>query len=514
MTTEFSTKPYMLFVAVCIALILFTLDLLLPQEFDPGCLYVVVVTLALWSPNRAHVLVAGVIVSVFSLGDLLLPSHHITPMAMLNEASRLLGIGIVTFISYQFKKQQTLKDGEAAQVEALFTHATEGIIITDSKGTITLANPCVLTLFGYTEPEIIGAPIELLVPANVRGAHSGHRNSFLKSPSNRPMGLGLELFAERKDGTHFPVEISLSKYYAAGQLYVVAFIIDITERKKSQDLLKQINMELEKMVEDRTASLQKALAELEQSQEELSRALAKERELNEMKSRFVTTASHEFRTPLSTILSSVSLIGKYRDNTEQEKRDKHIHRIKSAINDLTDILNDFLSIGRLEEGKISANRIRFNVSRFVEGLINEVKVLSRPGQQLTSHCGGLPVITTDRSIIKHILYNLLSNAIKYSHDDSRIDLTVGTDDKLLVLKVSDNGIGIPPEDMPHMFERFFRGRNSMNIQGTGLGLNIVGKYVELLNGTINFESKLNVGTTFTVTIPLENYAEEDTADRR
>jgi PAS domain S-box-containing protein len=246
------------------------------------------------------------------------------------------------------------------QFEALFNHASIGIVVTNAKGLIINFNHYAEAQFGFSKAEMIGQSVDILVPQYMQKAHFNHRQEFYKNPSPRKMGEGRDLFAAKKDGTLFPVEISLSNYSVLNEKYVIAFIIDITVRKKNDLMLqeqkealekittevKKLNVELEQKVEYRTQMLQETLSELEKSKEELSGTLEKEKELNELKSRFVTTASHEFRTPLSTILSSAFLLEQHNDSPDPEKRKKHIHRIKAAVDDLKSILEDFLSLGK------------------------------------------------------------------------------------------------------------------------------------------------------------------------
>ena len=225
--------------------------------------------------------------------------------------------------------------------EALFNYATVGIIMANNLGEITAINPFALNEFGYKESEIIGKKIETLIPMRYHSQHVNHRDKYFAKPQTRPMGLGMDLFALRKDGSEFPVEVSLGNYHSNGQKIVVAFISNITVRKKAESDIIKLNDELESTVEQRTSELTNAMRQLEHSKEELSRALEKEKELSELKSRFVSMASHEFRTPLSTVLSSSYLIQKYTSEEDQPKREKHLQRIVSSVNMLTDILNDF-----------------------------------------------------------------------------------------------------------------------------------------------------------------------------
>jgi len=237
---------------------------------------------------------------------------------------------------------------------------------------------------------------------------------------------------------------------------------------------------------------------------EILNALNQERALNELKSRFVSMASHEFRTPLSTVLSSISLINKYNAGENKEKINKHVGRIRSSVQNLTGILNDFLSLDKLEEGKISTSRSELRIKDAIDDLIDELEAVLKKGQEMNvKYDIDKEIIRIDTQILKNVLINLTSNAIKYSPEDTEIKMNVKIKGEKLTIKVIDQGIGIPKEEQIHMFERFFRAKNVTNIGGTGLGLNIVKKYVDLLNGDIKFSSELGKGTKFTVQLPLE-----------
>jgi signal transduction histidine kinase len=263
--------------------------------------------------------------------------------------------------------------------------------------------------------------------------------------------------------------------------------------------IEEFNNDLEQQVEMRTSQLQETLTALENSKEELQKALSKERELGDLKSRFVSMASHEFRTPLSTILSSASLVSKYLKEEEQDKRDKHINRIKSAVNNLTDILNDFLSIGKIEDGKLIAHFTLFNIKELITSVCNEIAGIVKKGQHITYDHRGGEMVVLDPSLMRNVMINLLSNAIKFSPENGTIEVNSELNDTHILFTIKDSGIGISEEDKVHLFERFFRGTNVTNIQGTGLGLHIVEKYVELMNGTVEFESELENGTSFIIT---------------
>jgi PAS domain S-box-containing protein len=385
-------------------------------------------------------------------------------------------------------------------IEALFLYATEGILVVNEAGQIIRINPSAEKLFGYDKGELVNKKIEILIPSRLSEKHIHHRDKYGHNPHARAMGAGMDLHGLKKDGTEFPVEISLSPYSNADGKFVVAFIIDITVRKQAEEKMKNYSNELEKQVKNRTLILEEAIEELEKTKKDLYKALDKERELNELKSRFVSMASHEFRTPLTTMMSSLSLVTKYGEQNDKDNQVKHVSKIKTSINNLTDILNDFLSVSKLEEGKVENFPEHINLKAFISEIISEMQTMTIR-QKIVHRYEGYEIACLDKKVLKNILFNLISNAIKFSSEGGIIEISSKVSASSIKILVKDHGIGISEEDQKHLFERFFRAHNATHIQGTGLGLNIVARYVELMNGTINFESIENKGTTFTIIIP-------------
>jgi PAS domain S-box-containing protein len=398
----------------------------------------------------------------------------------------------------------------------IFQSMSEGIIMVDVDGKIAIANPVAEQLFGYERGGLNGMLMENLLPERYRKGHINFRKNFNSNPHPRRMGFGRDLTALRKNGTEFPVEISLSFTQVQGSLLVMAFISDISQRKLAEDALKRSEeqlivyaAELEKKVEMRTEALNNSITKLERevierkkAEEEARKSLEKERELNELKSKFVSIASHEFRTPLSTVMSSASLIQQYKDKKDYDKQDKHILRIKSSVNHLTQILNDFLSLGKLEEGKVDLLFETLDLKAFLADLTEEVNSFLKEGQAVKVRFDDdVDEVETDSRILRNIFFNLISNASKYSDANKTIDITCKRSSGRIILAIKDYGIGIPQEDQKHLFDRFYRASNAGNIQGTGLGLNIVRRYVELIRGEISFESEYEKGSTFYISIP-------------
>ncbi|MBY5958980.1 PAS domain-containing sensor histidine kinase [Membranicola marinus] len=493
--------------------------------------------------------------------------------------------------------------------KAFFEHAAIGIVVTTLTGEITAINPFALEKFGYDSTELIGGKIETLIPKRFHAKHVNYREDYSENPDSRPMGIGMDLFGARKDGTEFPVEVSLGHYVSQDGQYVIAYIADISRRKSVESEFEELHAELENTVEERTKELRrtehlflqllknypdgvicivdqhyrfvytggelhrqlnanideligqeifpffpeglrsvilselsrvfihkeritglelpytiaggtyvldsfpliegedpiqyigiiiKNITELKKAEQSLREDLRIEKDLNELKSRFVSMASHEFRTPLSTILSSAYLIGQYSSEADHPKRDRHLQRIISSVNTLTGILDDFLNLGKIEEGKVQPRFSDFNVEDLIKNTLDQIKHNLKKDQEINYQHDGDPMVFLDTSLLKHILMNLISNASKFSSEGAPIELVSSQTPNRIEISVRDYGIGVSPEDQEHLLERFYRGANAQNIQGTGLGLSIVNKYAEIMNGQVWFESELNQGTKFTV----------------
>lgn len=275
------------------------------------------------------------------------------------------------------------------------------------------------------------------------------------------------------------------------------------QQAKNMHEIKDLNVQLERRVRDRTLVLEQAMLDLEKSKMELSVALDRERQVNEMKSRFVSMASHEFRTPLTTILSSLALISKYAAAGLHDKEKKHIERIKTTVHGLSELLSDFLSVSKLEEGRVVVNPERFQIKELVAEVIEDMQTVTKQGQILHYGHTGEQDVALDKKVLRHILLNLISNAIKFSPENSEVWIFTVATQSQLSLRVEDSGVGISEKDQEHLYERFFRGQNATHIQGTGLGLNIVSNYLKIMGGTISLNSGLGKGSIFHVQIPFE-----------
>lgn len=407
------------------------------------------------------------------------------------------------------------------RLEAVIDTAIDGILTIDTNGIVETMNPAAADLFGYRTDEVVGNNIKMLMPNPDRAQHDGYLQRYHKTKEARIIGVGREVKGITKSGRIFPFRLAVSEVILNDRVIYTGVVHDLSDVKNAQGKIISLNKKLERKISDRTYELEstinKLLAsnkqlnkEIEERHEaenklkaqeaELKEALNKEKELNELKSRFVSMASHEFRTPLTSILSSAAIIGKYTNESQQSNREKHIGRIKSAVSNLTGILNDFLSLSRLEEGLIDVQPQELNLEHLCQEVIIATEGM-RKGKQNIIHTihGNDPHIIVDERILRNILFNLLSNAIKYSVED--IECHLFFEKNQFIIKVIDKGIGIPLEDQKYLFTRFFRAGNVTNIQGTGLGLNIVKQYVDILKGEISYESIHEEGTTFTVTIP-------------
>ena len=440
----------------------------------------------------------------------------------LNESLILL---LFKDITLNKKAEERLRESRK-KLEAVINTAVDGIIIIDGDSNeMILVNDAVSTLFGWEREEMLGKNVNMLMPMPHRAQHDAYIENYHRTGLAKIIGIGREVQGRRKNGTLFPFKLGVSCVESEGKVLFAGVIHDLSEQKHAEAQILKLNKELEQKVDERTEKLTEVVNRLLQSnlkleqeikerkaveealrhnEEELRKSLNREKELSKLKSRFVSMASHEFRTPLTTIASSSELIGLYTKTEQQEKRDKHLRRIRSAVANLTGILGDFLSLSKLEEGKIQRTPVAFRLEELAEEASEEMQSLLKPGQHIQKDfpdTGG--DITLDKKMLKNIFINLLSNAIKYSDEGSAIYFNLCLDNGYITASIRDEGIGIPEEEQAQLFTRFFRATNAVNIQGTGLGLNIVKRYLDILNGSIRFESFPGQGTTFFVEIPLD-----------
>jgi PAS domain S-box-containing protein len=378
----------------------------------------------------------------------------------------LLGIVILlaaAFLStrYNFNKRMHVQDQlERTNVlfEKVFYDSPIAIVISEyNSGKILNCNKVFASMVNYNVNEVIGkTAAELRIFEN-----SEQRKQIVEGAVKNGMARRNEVYIKPRDKEPIYISIHAHEVPLYDRKCLLSAIIDLSTHKQAED--------------------------------DIKRALEKEIELNKLKSGFVTLASHEFRTPLTTILSSAFLLENYSFGENQEKSVKHLHKIKSAVGSLTAILDDFLSVTKIEEGQVRAHHQAINIKKYLEDLCNNLQALTKQGQTIYYTHSGDTVVITDPTLLGNIVNNLVTNSIKYSPENSPIYVSSDVNSKIH-LSVQDKGIGIPEADQKHLFDRFYRASNAGTAQGTGLGLHIMKHYVEMLNGSIILQSKPGQGT--------------------
>ncbi|MGJ8548965.1 PAS domain-containing sensor histidine kinase [Winogradskyella wichelsiae] len=485
----------------------------------------------------------------------------------------------------------------------LLNSVSEGVVIVDEHQKIVKVNNAGEQMFGYAKKELDNQPLNILIPQNYHANHGNHFKGFVKDNKKRSMGNGRDIHGAKKDGSIFPIEASLNPFSIFGSNYIMALVIDITERKKLEQeknhlaniILESLNeifvfdsntllfinvnygaqknlgysmeelskmtpidikpeyteaqfrkeievlkkgsvekLEFETIHQRKSGTTYPANVHLQRSllgdkdvyvaiilditeqknytqnlektvetrTEELKTALAAEKELNDLKTKFLSMVSHEFKTPLSGILTSTILLNKYKLTEQQEKREKHVKTITDKVQYLNTILNDFLSVEKLEKGKINYKFTKFQLSKVVNEVIYNANMLLKDGQHI-NYPENIDEISMyqDEKIVELSLSNLIYNAIKYSSEHTIINIEITQNETKTTFKVTDNGIGIPLIDQKNIFNRYFRAENALLMQGTGIGLNIVKDHLENLNGSITFKSVEHKGSTFIIELP-------------
>jgi PAS domain S-box-containing protein len=373
----------------------------------------------------------------------------------------------------------------------LLEAAPDAILEVNPEGRITLTNQAAEKMFGYTQEELMGLEVERLVPAAMRGGHARHRTSYSKHANTRPMGIGMELQAQRKDGSLFPVEISLSPNWIGGSLHVIASVRDITERKTIEDRIRTLR-------EQYTAELQLKNEQLEARSREAEQA-------NRLKSEFVASMSHELRTPLHTIIGFSELLTEELEGALNPKQHRFVGHILQDARHLLELINQVLDISKIESGRLELRRESFDFGQCIEEVLAGIRHHAASKSIVIENKSGFQgPLYADRLRVKEIFYNLLNNAVKFTPPGGRVCVESAREDGFLVASVSDTGIGISEKEHAAIFEKFYQAgdpRENMR-EGTGLGLPITRHLVELHGGSISLESRPGQGSTFKVTFPL------------
>ena len=413
--------------------------------------------------------------------------------------------------------------------------AIDAIIIINEKGQILLLNENAAKIFGYDKDELLLQNINVLTPEPHHSQHDQYIQNHIQTGIKKIIGIGREVMGVKKNGSQFPVRLAVSKFMVDEQIYFTGVIHDLTTQKEVEQKLIYVNKNLENLGDSRTGQLRESIHQLSSNnraleneinerieiekkikvrEQELLNALEKERDLNLLKSRFVSIASHEFRTPLANILSSINLIEHYDTEETRDKRNNHLNKIKNNIHYLNGILNEFLTLTRIEEGKFNVKQEPIDLIQLIHEITEEFIQLKKPDQtiRMINLCGSDYQILSDQNCIRHIVNNLIANAVKYSGDASQIDIIIQDSVKHTEITVADDGIGIPESEQKFIFDIFYRGSNVLNIQGTGLGLNIVKKYLDVLHGNISFKSEENEGTQFTIKLPKHDSQNKNSTD--
>ena len=370
------------------------------------------------------------------------------------------------------------------RIRELLEAAPDAIMQVDERGCIILLNRVTEQMFGYTRGELLGQPVEILIPEDLRPRHVAHRQGYRQHPTTRSMGIGMTLEGRRKDGSCFPVEISLSPSDSEDGFRVTAIIRDVTERK---------------LTEERLRAVQEAYTrELELRNREVERA-------DRLKSEFLASMSHELRTPLHTIIGFSELLAEQLQGPLNEKQLRFINHIHRDSLHLLELINDILDLSKVESGRLELRSEAFHFGDVVKESLASVRALAKAKSIGIESSVEVPeAVEADRLRVKQILVNLLSNAVKFTPDGGRVRVQAASDGEFVAVSVIDNGVGIPKEEQEAVFDKFHQvGNTTKGVrEGTGLGLAITRTLVERHGGSIELNSEPGRGTRFTFTLPL------------
>jgi PAS domain S-box-containing protein len=384
---------------------------------------------------------------------------------------------------------------ELAKAESRFRKlmeaAPDAIIEVDRHGHIVLQNAVTERLFGYSRDELYGQSVEVLVPGSLHARHKEHRAHYVAHPTTRPMGQGLLLFGQRKDGSQFPVEISLSPLDSDDGLCVTAVIRDVSERQSAEEKMRAMNEQFTQMLSEKND-------QLELRNQEVERA-------DRLKSEFLASMSHELRTPLHTIIGFSQLLAEGAHGVLNKKQEGFLDHVRQDSKHLLDLINDILDLSKVEAGELKLSPNTFDFTEALEEVLSSLETVATANAiHLENRTAVKSSLYAERIRFKEILYNLLSNAIKFTPASGSIWVDAAIEPGFLVISVTDTGVGIAPSEHEAIFNKFYQvGATTKGVrEGTGLGLAITRRLIELHGGKIRLESEPGKGSRFSFTMPL------------
>jgi PAS domain S-box-containing protein len=396
-----------------------------------------------------------------------------------NTVRLLKMVGDIFSNALEKKKVELALANSEKQYRNLVNNLKEVIFKTNSEGMWTFLNPAWTEITGFTVDETLG---------------TNFLNYVYTEDRQKNYELFIPLIERQKEYCRHTIRYN-TKYGGTKWIEVHARLI-LNDRGQIEGITGSLNDVTDRILVEYARK---------KAEDEIIKSLEREKELNEMKSRFVSMISHEFRTPLTTIFSSTELIERYQSKWSEEKKREHISRIKKSCINLTEMLNLVLTLNKAEAGKLTNNPELMNLNSFFEDLVSEFQLQCQNNHQIIfTNYGFWDDVLMDEKLLRHIFTNLLSNAIKYSPNGGQISLDLIPVNEKILFKISDQGIGIPIKEQQNLFQMFYRANNVGNINGTGLGLAIIKKSVEVLEGSISFESEEGKGTTFFIYLPVTN----------
>lgn len=401
---------------------------------------------------------------------------QLSASTIVDETGNPLGIMAIFLDITERKRAEIALRQSEERVRTIIDTAMDAIVIADQRGVIEMVNPAVTRMFGYTPQELLGKNVKILMPPVHRDQHHTYIRNYLDTGEAKIIGKGREVEGRRKDGTTFSLEFALSELHLNHQRFFVALMHDLTERKRAEEA---------------------------QHQAEIMRIeVEKANEMHQLKSRFVSMVTHEFRNPLAGIQLNASTLHNYFDRLSPQQRSQKLQTIMEQVKNMNSLLEDILTVGQDEAGTLTFNPVSLDLKTFCEAIFEEIKTtVGRRHQMVFVTDVEALSFSFDPKLMRQIINNLLSNAAKYSPENSFIQMELYPELDEVVLKVSDEGMGIPEADQKKIFEAFHRAENAYKLPGSGLGLAIVRQAIDLHLGSISFVSSPGKGTTFVVTLP-------------